>query len=268
MAVFRLLAVGAFRHSHDFHELFLVTKGTGRHELFSPTGSLHEVSALAPGELISIPLGWSHSYRQSESLEIFNVLFATQLLDKWPHVLEQFSIFDLSSQVPTRWSLQRGEYEHLEIQLQIIARELLGQKPGYDVAAQAKLLDVLVWIERLRSQSSERRPPESDGAALRATAFMEQRFAQPITIDDIARTAHLSANYFSEVFKEATGLSPGRYLMRLRLEHAHYLLLSTSLSVTHIARESGFADPSHFARAFKAAYGTAPSRLRKTGELS
>ncbi|RYG70245.1 helix-turn-helix domain-containing protein [bacterium] len=265
LAAFRVATETSFRHSHDFYELVLVTKGQGKHQLFLPSGEELASSDLAQGDLISIPLGWSHFYFAPNQLEIFNVIFASEILEKWRDTLTEFSIFSASAETPTKWTLQRGEFEYLETLFQNVARETLGRQRGFGVAAEAKLAEALVWIERLNLRSNVTRSPDSEMAVSKVIAFMEQNFARQITLDEIARTAHLSTNYFCEVFKNATGQSPGRYLLRLRLEHARYLLLTTTRPITQVALESGFADASYFARAFKSAFGTAPTRLRAAG---
>jgi AraC-like DNA-binding protein/mannose-6-phosphate isomerase-like protein (cupin superfamily) len=266
--VFRLSGCISLQHSHDFYELFLVTKGTGQHQLFSPSGDLHEVVELHPGYLMSVPLGWSHAYQPSEDLEIFNVAFAPQMLENWPRITERFRLFSCFPKAPTQWLLRRGELEQLETQLQNIARELVERSVGYEYAAPAKLLDILVGIERLNLEAKQTIKPELAAMVSQTIVFMEQHLATSIHLEDMANTVHLNETYFCEVFKQVTGISPGRYLMRLRLEHARYLLLSTAQPITTVARESGFTDPSHFARAFKAAFGTSPTRLRYTRERS
>ena len=266
--VFRFSGIESLRHSHDFHELFLVTKGSGRHQLFSPNGNLHEVLELRPGCLISVPLNWSHAYQPATGFEIFNILFAPRMLEYWPHITERLQLFSGLPYVPTRWSLRRSELEQLETQLQNVARELVERSIGYEYAAPAKLLDTLVWIERLNLEAKQKIKPELASRVSQAIAFMEQHSANPVRLEDMAHAVHLNETYFCEVFKHVTGISPGRYLMRLRLEHARYLLLSTIQPVATVARESGFTDPSHFARAFKSAFGTSPTRLRHTRKQS
>lgn len=265
LAVFRVVNGPYARHGHDFHELVLVARGTGQHEAFAPDNTPAHSVLLDEGDLFLIPVGWSHQYGECVGLEIFNVLFAPDLLEQWPSGEAAFGLCDGSSDVPANWTLQRGEREHLETLLQTIMRELAGRQRGFGIAASAKLAEVMVWLDRLNTRSPERRTPESQAAVLQAVAFMERHFAESIVLGDVARAAHLSAHYFCEVFKNSIGVSPGRYLLRLRLEHARYLLLTTTRPITEVAREAGFADASYFARAFKGAFGTSPSRLRATG---
>jgi AraC-like DNA-binding protein len=265
MSVFRIFVGNDPRHTHDFCEMVLISKGTGEHKLYAPESEIPTTASLKHGELLFIPLQWSHCYRETNHIEVFNVLFEQQLIESWPRSGALPSFGSGAFDAPAQWSLHRADYEHLETLLLGIMRELTGRQRGFELAAQARLAEVLVWVDRLSLRHHEKGTPESQIAISRAVSFLERHFAEPIVLEDIARQAHLSPHYFSEVFKNATGLSPGRYLLRLRLEHARYLLLTTSRPITQVAYEAGFADPSYFARAFKTAFGTAPSRLRSTG---
>lgn len=265
LSVFRMKDGPNHRHSHDFHELVFVAHGTARHELFPPSSDLGEGVQMAEGDLFLIPVGWSHRYDNCARFEIFNILFAPEFLEQWPY---DDAIFGLCNDVimsPVKWRLQLSERKYLETLLQTIMREFTGRLHGFKIAVTAKLAEALVWLNRLSNQPPEQRAPESQIAVAQAVAFMEQHFAESIVLDDIARAAHLSTHYFCEVFKNSTGLSPKRYLARLRLEHARYLLLTTPHSITKVAHDVGFADASYFTRAFKAAFGASPTRLRSAG---
>ena len=92
---------------------------------------------------------------------------------------------------------------------------------------------------------------------------MQRRLGDPITLDDLARQVNLSRSRFAHLFREQTGLSPGRYLREFRLDRARHLLETTFLSVKEVMAAVGFNDPSHFSRDFHAAYGTSPREWRK-----
>ncbi|ETK32863.1 helix-turn-helix transcriptional regulator [Microbispora sp. ATCC PTA-5024] len=69
----------------------------------------------------------------------------------------------------------------------------------------------------------------------------------------------VSPNYFSERFRDHTGSSFQVYLQERRLRFARSLLASTSLSVTEVCHAAGFNTLSHFRRAYRRRYGSAPS---------
>jgi len=96
----------------------------------------------------------------------------------------------------------------------------------------------------------------------RVLEFMGQRFADDLTLDQLAAEACVSKYHFARLFKERTGQTPHSYLTGLRLDHARMLLLATGASISGIAASCGFARPSHFSVAFAARYGVAPSVYR------
>ncbi|HEX2952161.1 MAG TPA: AraC family transcriptional regulator, partial [Armatimonadota bacterium] len=84
---------------------------------------------------------------------------------------------------------------------------------------------------------------------------------------DIARYAllcNLSKSRFMHLFKEATGVSPYRYQLGIRIQRAEKLLLETGMSVSEIAASVGFDDPLYFSRIFKIFTGEAPRRYKRT----
>ncbi|MBN2643568.1 MAG: AraC family transcriptional regulator [Victivallales bacterium] len=77
---------------------------------------------------------------------------------------------------------------------------------------------------------------------------------------DISRTT------LTRLFKEETGVSPGRYILNLRLHKATAQLRSTNLAVSDIAHKCGFSDLRSFCRFIKRATGEAPLQLRKAAQ--
>lgn len=78
----------------------------------------------------------------------------------------------------------------------------------------------------------------------------------------LAVSVNLSPSRLHQLFKDETGLSPGKYLRLLRMQKAKELLESTFLSVKQVMSRAGVADESHFVRDFKRAYGLTPAQYR------
>lgn len=79
----------------------------------------------------------------------------------------------------------------------------------------------------------------------------------------LARAAGMSVRAFERAFAAEYGMSPQRYLRRLRLQAASRLLVSTREGLAEIAASCGFADQSHFTREFRRLTGTTPGRYRE-----
>lgn len=117
-------------------------------------------------------------------------------------------------------------------------------------------------VALLRATSTDDRERAIDPRIRAALAFLEQRYAEPLRVDDLARTACTSRFHFSRLFREAVGKSPYRYLQDTRLERARELLHSGRMGVTEAALSVGFNDLGRFSRAFRQAFGCAPSDVK------
>jgi len=84
---------------------------------------------------------------------------------------------------------------------------------------------------------------------------------------ELAERAGVSESHFRRVFLEAMGMTPHRYVLRLRLERVHELLTRTSFSIARIAAQCGFNSQSHMTSCFAAAYGITPARARQQARL-
>lgn len=83
-----------------------------------------------------------------------------------------------------------------------------------------------------------------------------------VSLGAAAQAVNLSAKYFSEVFRKATGIPFVEYIGRVRVEKAKNLLVNTQLRISEIAFEVGFQSLSQFNRAFRRHAGTSPRDYR------
>lgn len=102
----------------------------------------------------------------------------------------------------------------------------------------------------------------TNGAILDAVRAMEANVADPLTLDQIAQIAGLSARQINRLFSEKLGRSTMKYYRELRLDKAQSLLRNSPLSLTEIALASGFASSSHFSRVYTESFGEPPSAYR------
>lgn len=94
-------------------------------------------------------------------------------------------------------------------------------------------------------------------------AYIQEHFADPITIEELARLSHLSKSYFMSCFKQTFGLGAVEYLTQLRIKAACEALRSTTRSVSEIAYDNGFRNLSNFNRQFRSKVGCTPQMYRK-----
>lgn len=92
---------------------------------------------------------------------------------------------------------------------------------------------------------------------------LKQDLAQPWDFEDVARRHGMSASTLRRRWFEATGESPGRFLLNLRIRQACRLLAETRLSIGEIAAQTGFEDAMYFSRRFRIETRTTPSDYRR-----
>jgi AraC family transcriptional regulator len=120
------------------------------------------------------------------------------------------------------------------------------------------------YAEAAKNPKNLRGSPSLPGYKLRQiTDWMTENIAEEFNLDRLAAQAGLSKFYFNRLFKSATGMSPSRYQINLRMDEARRLLRETRKSVVEVALDVGYANPSHFAQLFRRETGLAPSDYRR-----
>jgi len=98
----------------------------------------------------------------------------------------------------------------------------------------------------------------------RAIDWLERSVADDVRLADIAQIADLTPFHFLRVFKQETGVTPYRFLVRARIRRAAARLTQTEQPITNIAYDVGFGDLSNFVNTFRRELGCSPSQFRKT----
>lgn len=101
----------------------------------------------------------------------------------------------------------------------------------------------------------------TDGATRRVGRVIEQltrRFAEPLSIDELAELAHMSPSTLHLRFKQLTALSPLQFQKTLRLQQARRLMLADGLDAANAAHRVGYESPSQFSREYRRLFGAPP----------
>lgn len=107
-------------------------------------------------------------------------------------------------------------------------------------------------------KESSTQPP----VVARARAYIAEQLGASLSLELVARAAHMSPFYFCKVFKAATGFTLTDYIARARVEKVKHLLLNPHVRVSEAAYEAGFQSLSQFNRVFRRVAGQAPSDYR------
>jgi transcriptional regulator GlxA family with amidase domain len=153
----------------------------------------------------------------------------------------------------------RGEtLDSVVIRLDIADRELLAELERSALRAEIARVIAQHLACRARSPGPGLRPIKLE----RVRVFIERSIAEPLRIEHLAASVHMSPFHFSRLFKLATGESPHAYLTRRRVERAKELLTDASLPLVHVASAVGFQTQGHFTEVFRRHTGTTPRRFR------
>jgi len=130
-----------------------------------------------------------------------------------------------------------------------------------DPTAGAWALQILA---QLHSNRVRRCVPKPLTLALaKAEQMMNESSLEITSLETLAEDLGFAYSHFRREFKVATGMSPGRYMRRLRLEKARRLVGTTSEPIKAIAKGCGFSSVFHFSAAFKRQFGISPGSWRK-----
>ncbi|TLF62106.1 helix-turn-helix domain-containing protein [Nonomuraea sp. KC401] len=234
-------------HWHDYYELCLVVSGEADHVVNGVARPIGRGSAflLSPADFHAIrPAG-------PEPLGCYNTVIDPALMERQLAGLGPPSAGDFP------W--HADDFLAAEGDLRRLQAEFEEPRLGSARLVEALVGCLVVELARRQPVEAAAGRPAVAGELRAAVRYVDRNFREPISLADAARRAHLSPNYFSERFREYTGSSFQHYLQERRLRFARSLLASTSLSVTEVCHAAGFNTLSHFGRAYRRRYGTAPS---------
>ena len=93
--------------------------------------------------------------------------------------------------------------------------------------------------------------------------YLSRNYADPeLNVEAVSSRFHISASQLRRLFQQEVGVSPGQYIMRLRLELAQNLLRHECLPVREVATRAGFSSEFYFSRVFKQKIGVPPSEFK------
>jgi AraC family transcriptional regulator len=117
----------------------------------------------------------------------------------------------------------------------------------------------------LRSPMRHYRGGLSPAQLRRVTSFVHENLHEDVSLMQMAEKAKLSPAYFSQMFRQSTGVAPHQFVLRARVERAKELLVKEDVRVLDVAIACGFQTQQHFARVFRALCKMSPTQFRQAG---
>ena len=105
----------------------------------------------------------------------------------------------------------------------------------------------------------------SYGEIMKIHEYINAHYREPLSVSGLAKRFFMDKNTMTRQFRRITGMTPGDYIRRKRLESAH-ALIRQGYGAQLAGYSSGFTDYSAFFRAFRKYYGTSPGGLSSHGK--
>ena len=156
------------------------------------------------------------------------------------------------------------ELPHRQQQVRQLVAQMEQQEGENDLPSTASREILFMQLLLLLRKSSLQENLENSASRLNLLlAWLEDHFADEVNWDAVADQFSLSLRTLHRQLKQQTGLTPQRYLNRLRLMKARHLLRHSEASVTDIAYRCGFSDSNHFSTLFRREFNWSPRDIRQ-----
>ena len=245
-------------HSHDYLEILYCRTSAGVEYLIGA-----DRYRLQKGDIVYVPPGVSHRPIMPEKLTVpyeRDVLwvsreFMTNMMATFPDE----TAAQRDHRVPIRTAGTRWEFLGDMFRAGVIEEE--EKRPGWEAAVMGNTMMIFAnlkraYIERSTGTMKAEKPELLD----RITAYIEQNYAQHITVEDLARRFYVSNSTISHHFKQKMGVSLYRYVTQRRLIAAKSMI-AQGVPMEEISHAVGFLDYSTFYRAFKQEFGISPRQF-------
>ena len=245
-------------HSHDFFEMYFVLEGEMD---YTVDGTRY---ALSPGKILLIsPHTLHYPICQSDAVIDRIVLWVSMPLLA---TLAERGNLPIPHQTKKRGmqliSPPASEHALLDPLLRLLLAEFSSNRIAHMQICEALL--TALYILLYRNILSEH--PDATHAPLREAAvpvrdiihYINTHLDEPLLLVDLAELFFVDVNTLTRQFKEKTGYSPGKYILKQRLALAR-IRIQEGMSIAEASAQCGFAYYSTFFRAFKNEYGISPS---------
>ncbi len=252
-------------HNHDFCELVLVRCGKGK---FLLEKMQYDISA---GDVFLIDAQEEHGYSDQGDLELCGFQFnADAFLDRNSDLLHlpgysvlfHFEIaFRQNHKFRSKLHLDKNQLLQACYIITAIEKEYQEQQPGYHTMVTCHFGLLVGFLARQYVGPFTPETFEVMNLA-KVTAYIQQNYQQPITLDELAKVACMSKNSLLRAFNRYYRDTPIAYLIDLRIRKASALLKLHDYSITEIAYIVGFSESSYFTRQFYRVHGMSPRQYR------
>lgn len=165
---------------------------------------------------------------------------------------------------PSRSVIDVGHDDGLLGTFREILSTILAEPPGYQAVIGLQSLVIVSRIRSLMLQSTSGGCTAEQKMIRHSIHLMLESLTTGIEWEDLSRKLGVSYSTFRRTFRKVTGISPGNYLIEMKIKRARQLLADPARTVQEVSDLLGFDSPSYFSNLFKSRTGVPPSACRKT----
>lgn len=226
-------------HAHDHHQIVLPIQGTLSMTVDDRIGAVSDRHAAA------IPAGQEHGFEGSSDNAFLVVDLPVERKDR--------ALWSATGDMP---------FIRFENSLRGFCETVMQDRQVLNGAGVRAEVAGSILVEALE-RSIGLPPRTGSGPLAKAVALIEVRFADPLTVAEIARDVGVSESRLYALFEDGFQTSPQRFVVQRRMERAALYLTDSSLSLAEIAHRVGYGDQSAFSRAFRRVWGETPAAYRR-----
>ena len=256
-------------HKQEFFEINIVIKGKGEHYI---DGAVIHAEV---GDVFIIPPEVEHGYTGGEGFDVYHIIINNKYMQKNIAELQQVEGFSILFNVEPIMRAKLNRHLHLKLNetqfksISDILMERRGQKrfvsPADAIMNVGAFLIVVtklcqIYVENSVAMKLDTDP--KDAAFMKSLAMIHERYADKLTIDELASEAKLSKSTYMRRFLQICKITPAEYIIKKRVEVAENMLKHTNVSLLEISEKVGFYDAAHFSRTFKRIKGISPLEYR------
>lgn len=241
-------------HYHDFWEIVLVEQGAGVH-VFND-----QPYALCSGSVFFVRDNDRHLFEDVEGLCLTNMLYRSPRGFRFLSDIAAFLPYGPNGEWQGQWQVNAAGMQQLKQSMNSLAELAQSDAPEAIAASESLFLHILV---QLRQHCFQTQANGSERQGVQALlGWLQNNYSEEVNWGSLADQFSLPLRTLHRQLKQHTGMTPQRYLNRLRLLEARRRLQQSDDSITTIAHACGFSDSNHFSTQFRKAFSQAPKSLR------
>lgn len=239
---------GRAKYMVDFTE-YIIEKGD---TLIIPPSSLHSFEQFEDEDFDAATIIFAQNMVSNNLIDICAIKYIMPIFNNEIYLPIHIKSEDLSGKEVKKY-IWKAINEHLN------------KEPAYEIRIRISFLNIIQYFykENLISKGKNSVSSVRTISQIKAiTNYIEEHFAEKISLDNLAEFANISLYHLSHIFKKCTGQSPNEYINFYRLTMAANRLLAEDTQILNIAIDCGYNNISYFNRAFKKRYGLTPKEYR------